>query len=65
MKENRENWLVEFTTIDWLNPQFGYSIKIMHEERTVLFTSQHPVTGQPLSYKDCLEVAAMYGPKIK
>lgn len=63
----RETWLdvtalrVTFGPCDYLNPGFGYQIKI---ERTngsmVLCISQHPLTGANLDYAGCVEVAAMY-----
>jgi hypothetical protein len=47
--------------IDPLNPQFGYEIQVRRNGIQVLSTNKHPVTGADLTYKDCLEVAAMYG----
>ena len=54
---------VKISLIDSLNPSIGYQMRINHGERTLLFTSRHPVTGADLlTLRDCLEVAAMYAP---
>lgn len=51
---------VFISLVDWLNPGFGYQIRIQRGEETVLFTSNHPKTGKPLTYKDCVEIANSY-----
>lgn len=57
------NLSVEFAPVDRLNPKCGYSLRIEDTDtRTMLlFTSKHPVSGEPLNTAaDCLAVVQMY-----
>lgn len=54
---------VSFSLCDWLNPGFGYSLRIENglNGETLLFTSVDPGTGRDLlTAADCLRVASAY-----
>ena len=59
---NVNDFYVSFGAVDALNPRAGYQIRIESDTgRTILFTSQDPSTGKPLTTAaDCLRVAGYY-----
>ena len=62
LSEVYSSWDIQFGPTDPLNPGFGYEIKVSFNGNVVLWTSHHPISGDPLTYHGCVEVAAMYGP---
>ena len=57
-----DSYDVTFGPTDVLNPGCGYQIKVERNGKLVLFTGNHPVTGELLDYASCVAIAGMYGP---
>lgn len=64
MTNNSETWEVTITAVDMRNPSIGHKLLVTKDGKQVYASTVNPLTGDPMDYYACLEIAVLYGPPL-